>query len=213
MNTRNSSLICRSIIVFIFLVLLTVRCLAVEFSADATYREDNAVGKFYVKGDKIRQEITSKGVKLITIRRPDKQLVWVINPAQRTYMVQRGGRIDWLTESALAAYHPEIFIGMFNAGHPSKQIVGKQKLSGFDCQEYLYSYAASPGYELRLWKTNTIDWPLKLEMKRPNRKPPQPKVFGYEFKNVRIGKVSDALFELPKGYKEIPLPKINSRRS
>lgn len=175
------------------LLLLSVACSAATFSADMiqTGRGEALKGKLYVKGTKVRQEITAGGQKQATIFRPDKKLVWLIYPGKKQYMQVTQRVISGMDDPAARARIKEI---------STVKKLGKQTVNGYLCTKTQYVTRPPYGYTLTEWYADKLAHVIKMEIKSG------PQVNVIEYKNIKEGKVSDSVFELPKGYKKIPTP-------
>ena len=120
------------VMVLMLLAVCAVAAVPAEFSADLTITDVKgkiSTGKVFIKGEKIRQEISVDNQNSITILRLDKKLSWTLIPDQKQYM-----------EVALP----------FNPAHPageSKEFeytvseIGTEKVNGYDCKVVQYTYA------------------------------------------------------------------------
>jgi hypothetical protein len=74
-------------VVILATLVLAAACSAGEFAADLTRTQKgkSEIGKVYVKGDKVREEVVVDGETGVTILRMDKRVSWVLM-ADNTYM-------------------------------------------------------------------------------------------------------------------------------
>lgn len=165
---------------------------AAEFSADMVQTREKALnkGKLYVKGGKIRQEITV-GRKQIVIVRPDKKLVWTLDPATKIYMV--------VTQKIMRGFDDPAFrAGVKKIGAPKRVV--KETVNGYLCEKRRWVTKGTPATTLTEWVSRQLGIVLKSEMKAPWA------TTVIEYKNIKVGKVPDSLFEIPKGYKAMTPP-------
>jgi len=175
------------------LLLLSVTCSAATFSADMIQSGRGQVlkGKLYVKGTKVRQEITAGGRKQATIFRPDKKLVWLVYPGNKTYMQVTQRVISGMDDPAARARIKEM---------STTKKLGKQTVNGYLCTKTQYITRGGYKYVLTEWYADKLKHVIKMEVKSG------PQVSVIEYKNIKEGNAPDSLFELPKGYKKIPTP-------
>lgn len=173
--------------------LISAVCPAAEFSADMVQKTSKKTikGKMYVKGDKLRQEITQGGEKEIVIFRPDKKVVWFLQPGKKTYMKVSQRIIIGVDDPAVRARMKRI-------GTMKK--LGTAKLNGYTCNKIQWSTKSGAKYVLTEWTSDKLKIAVKSEFKEPSG------VSSVEYKNIKEGGVSDSVFELPKGYKRVQTP-------
>jgi hypothetical protein len=161
-----------------------------EFSAEVsrTMSGKTTQSKLYVKVDRIRFDTTEGGKSSATIMRLDKGVTWILME-KNTYMEVKGSSSkDDPTTSAEAEDTFEI-----------KQI-RTEKVSGYQCKVMQYTNKKDRSQVLTVWQADKLNYHLKMEMKSGS------KVTMTELvTNVKEGKVSADLFELPKGYQKIDL--------
>lgn len=161
---------------------------AAEFSADMVMKAPDGsgmTGKVFVKGQKIRQEMTQDGETVITILRLDRKLSWVLMPEEKAYMEMK------MRESAEDP-------SLVEKADPTKvRRLGKETVNGFVCEKV---QVTDKGTVVTQWLSTELGWPIKGEVKAPEG------VSTHEYKNIRKGGVSDALFEVPSGYQKMSVP-------
>lgn len=205
------------------LLLWTGVCAAAEFTADCVHSSKsigsaknshqgtgNFTSKLYVKGEKEREEIDrGKGGKSIIITRKDKGVVWVLFPGSKEYMESKynAGELG-----AGFGMRPHAMMGMHDHGDratapkppaPKKKSLGKAKVNGYSCDKYqITSSFKRPGSDKSVTVTTTVcessqlGRPIRMETKSPEF------TSLMELKNIKQTKLSDSLFEIPKGYKK-----------
>jgi hypothetical protein len=157
---------------------------AEDFSADfisksSDPRDMPGQGKIYMKGNRMR--IESSGA--VTISNPDRGIIRIIMEQQRMYMEQplqkAGGRMqEWNSSMENAA-----------------KKVGTETVSGLKCTKYELE---SGGYKVTYWISEKISFPVKMEDRNGSML----------LKNIKLGKVSESLFELPPGYQKFSMPSM-----
>ncbi len=163
-----------------------------EFVADVVQHipAGTMTGKVYVKGKNYRQEMTMMGMKHITIYREDKDVAWVLMPAQMTYMEMKG-------ESIKSA----AFSGKELEEIADKKYLGEEKVNGYKCKKYRYVYHDKSMGTVTQWVAKKLDYPIKIVMESP--------VSGkttIEYKNIKQKKLSNSLFVVPKEYEKMNMP-------
>lgn len=184
------SLLCRPVwlmaaAVFALLVVLPARSQATELSADLVMTpkdksEQAIMARFYVKGNKLRQEITEEGEQHIVIVRPDKKVSWMITPSEKMYM-----EIPYEEGESFEEWTPEM--------EKNAKFLGTEKIGGMECKKF---QREEEGEKVVYWITSKHPFPVKIEDSESV----------VELKNVKDGGVSDSLFELPADYQKMSMP-------
>lgn len=189
-----------TILVFAFLGFFHVRTLAAaEFSADTitTHGSETIAGKVFVKGEKIRNEGIRAGRETIAIVRMDKKLSWILQPENKTYIEMKGGgaaQTKAEMESALQ-------------GVADKKALGTEKFNGFLCDKVQYVYHDKSMGVMTQWIARDLDYPIKSEHTGG-----QGGGFRNELTNIKVKSLPDSLFEVPAGYKNVPMPDFKAPR-
>jgi hypothetical protein len=176
-----------------WLLLLSVTCSAATFSADMIQKGVGRVikGKLYVKGTKVRQEITAGGQKQATIVRPDKKLVWLLYPGKRSYMLVTRRVISGIDDPAAQARIKQM---------STTKKLGKETVNRYLCTKTQYTTRSKYKYVLTEWYADKLKYVIKMEVKGVGQNDV------IEYKNIKEGNVPDSMFEVPKGYRKIPTP-------
>jgi outer membrane lipoprotein-sorting protein len=161
--------------------------IAEEFSADfvvKTFGEPLPVnGKVFVKNGLVRHEVLERGGKQITVVRPDKRVIWVINPDEKMYLE--------------AAYQDSD--RKFDSWTPEKEkqakLLGKETVSGLFCKKY---ETVEDGQKIIYWISEKLLFPIKIEGKESLM----------EYKNITEGALADSLFEIPPDYESMTAPTL-----
>ncbi|MFP5212531.1 MAG: DUF4412 domain-containing protein [Acidobacteriota bacterium] len=175
--------LCRSLsVAFALVLLLSASCLAAEFSADLVIQpkgEEAMKGKIYVKGNKVRHEVTEEGDTQIMIVRPDKKVTWMVVPEEKMYT-----EIPYQSDDqAFEEWNPE--------KEKKAKAMGEETIAGFPCKKY---ETIEDGEKTYVWVAKKLSFPIKLENSEAVM----------EYKNIKEGSVADSLFELPQGYEKMP---------
>ena len=157
---------------------------AAEFSAEFVVKaqgEADMVGKIYVKGQKVRQELTEEGETQIVILRPDQGVTWMVTPEEKIYM-----EIPYQSEGA-----------SFEEWTPEKEkgakYIGEDTVSGVASKKY---EIVEDGEKTTFWISKKHSFPVKIE-------DPEATI---EYRNIKDGSVSDSIFDVPAGYEKMTVP-------
>ena len=184
-----SLLIIVSLVVILFLFTGTVHSQSVkygEFSADfiTTDMEKVSTGRIWVKGDRVRQELTGAEGSLITIYRFDKMALWTFIPGNR-YLERNPPPNPALP---------------YKEGY-QRTVLGVEKINGYACEIIKYTYQNKADGIYVVWISQKLNYPIKTETRAANKRI----IAATECKNIREETVDDALFELPAGYRKFLL--------
>lgn len=170
---------------------------AAEFMADLIQKRQGIEmkGKIYVKGEKMRMDMTMEGEKTSTITRIDKKIVWIIKHEDKMYMEMPS------------------MVGTLQAGKvdedlkkiADKKKVGTEKVNGYKCDKYLIIYKDKSMGKMTQWISKKLNYPIKMVYHSS---------YGdmyTEYKNIKEGKVKDSVFEIPKGYEKMSMPGIGGQ--
>ena len=170
----------------------------------------DSTAKLYVKGKKEREETDrGKGGKFIMITRKDKGVVWILFPSSKKYMESKYqvGRSITGSRPPMGMHNRGANAGSHAAGSKpptvQKKSLGKAKVNGYLCDKYrITSSFKRPGNEkpvtvtTTIWESSKLGRPVKIEEKSPML------TSLTELKNIKQTKLSDSMFEIPKGYKK-----------
>ncbi len=161
-------------------------CLAADFSADFVVKskgEDEIVGKVFVKGQKIRQEIEEGDEKQVLIIRPDKGVTWMLTSEDKSYM-----EIPYESQGqAFEVWTPE--------SEKLGKLVGEETVAGYPCKKF---ELVEEGEKATYWVSKKLSFPIKV----------QDSESVMEYKNIKEGTVEDGLFEVPQGFEKLSSPAV-----
>lgn len=170
---------------------------AAEFSADIKYQGAGAdkarPGKFYIKGNMMRQELTiaSQGQMQMILNLKTRQVTTII-PQAKMY-----------TQGVAPVPTEDSKHMMWESAEKSlpkgAKKVGTETVSGYKCDVYQYK-DSSKGRESKLWVSSKLNFPIKIETKG-SRGP-----FTMMMTNIKEGGVSDSLFKPPAGFRKMNIP-------
>jgi outer membrane lipoprotein-sorting protein len=167
--------------------------LAAEFSADFVEVQGpkTSSGKLYMKGQKTRREIT-QGNQGIVITRPDKDVMWILNPATKTYSEMSG-----IADMVAAASDPDAAL----KGLGDRKLVGQETINGYLCDKYAFTFHDSSMGTQYQWISKKLNLMIKMASEGST-------VFkmATEMRNIKEQPVPDSLFELPAGYTKVEEP-------
>jgi len=164
-----------------------------EYSADSTMETADAVmsGAVYVAPGKERRENVMDGEKSVMIIRHDKNVVWMLMPADKMYTEmkpgQSGGRKD-----DLSAYKID------------QTTVGPDSVNGIQATKSKIIMTGPKGDKLGgFWWTTGEGIVVKIDAIAVDKNSKER--FKTELKNLKIGKQNPSLFEIPDGYSKMDM--------
>jgi len=165
---------------------------AAEFTADSIQKKHGMEikSKIYVKGEKMRIDMTKEGGKHSTIYRTDKKKIWMIQHGEKMYM-EMPAMVDTLQASK---------VDMDISKIADRKKVGTEKVNGYKCNKYLITYKDKSMGTMTQWISKKLDYPIKTVYHSS---------YGdmyNELKNIKEGKVKNSVFEIPKGYRKMSMP-------
>ena len=172
------------LVVVISIFLLGGIAIARDFSADmvATTKDGVVTGKIFVAKEKTRMETPQTTM----ITRIDKNVVWILMPAQRMYMEQ--------------PLKPENVVATTDKmpGEIERKLVGKETVGGKRTDKYRIVYTTADK------KETVFQW-IAADSGLPIKSAAVDGRWTIEYKNLKTGKQPDSLFEIPTGYQKFSL--------
>jgi hypothetical protein len=170
-----------SLVMGIFILFLATVVLAEDFSADMinTTKDGIFKGKIFITKDKTRMEVPGS----ITITRIDKKVVWILMPKDKMYMEQPfdPGKVVATSEKI--------------SGEIERKLIGQEIIDGRMTNKYQIVYNQDGKREtIFQWIAVGLNIPVKIAAGDNS--------WTMEYKNIKIGKQSDALFEVPADYQK-----------
>jgi hypothetical protein len=168
----------------IFTLFLTMTVFADDFSADmiSTAQGRSFQGKIYISKDKTRMETPES----ISITRLDKKVVWVLMPKDKMYMEQP------VDPSKTVATSEK------NSNEIERKLIGKEMIDGRMADKYQVVYSEN-GKKLTMFQ-----W-IAAGLKIPVKTAAADGSWTMEYKNIKIGKQPDSLFEVPGDYQKFSM--------
>lgn len=172
----------------ILFVFISGTALALEFSADTvtTTSGFKTEGKIYFTDDKFRMDMKSPQ-KMTMITRRDKKVIWNVMHNQKMYMEmplkdENKPRVERKFENEV-----------------ERKLIGKETVDGHPTEKYLITYKVENSIQkVYQWWATDINFPIRTEDLNGKWK--------QEYKNIKIGRQPDSLFEVPSGYKKFNMP-------
>jgi hypothetical protein len=165
------------LVLFCFIGITWADDFSADFTATAEAPSQTPVkGKVYMKGQLMRMEYP----QAITIARPDKGVVWILITGQNMYMEQ-----PYTPPPGMEKWSPEL--------EKKAKKVGTESVSGLPCTKYEMRGDEGTVY---YWVSKKIDFPVKIQASNSS----------ILLENIKIGKVSSDLFEIPSGYQKFSMP-------
>ena len=179
------------IILFVAVLSLSVSSNAAEFSADMinTSPMGNIEGKMFFKGGNFRQEMMMGGQKQITIFRKDKEVVWVLMPAQMMYMEMQAG-----SQQNMAPVDPDQIDKL-----GGKKYLGKEKVNGYMCSKYRYTFHDKSSGTAIYWISDKLQFPIKMQTQGTSGS------MSMEYRNIQEKTVPASLFNIPGGFHKMSM--------
>lgn len=174
----------QAVVLITAVVVLCSLSFAAEFSADFSVKtkgEDEIVGKIFVKGSKIRQEVVEEGETQVMIIRPDKSLTWMVTPAEKSYM-----EIPYESDSQnIEPWSAEREKGA--------KPLGEETINGHPAKKFEIE---EDGEKAIFWVSKKLSFPIKIEDSESVM----------EYKNIKEGSIPDSQFDVPAGYEKMTMP-------
>ena len=180
------------IILFVAVLSLSVSSNAAEFSADMINTSPMGIieGKMFFKEGNFRQEMMMGGQKQITIFRKDKEVVWVLMPAQMMYMEMQAG-----SQQNMAPVDPDEIDKL-----GEKEYLGKEKVNGYMCSKYRYTFHDKSSGTAIYWISDELQFPIKMQTQGTSGS------MSMEYRNIQEKTVPASLFNIPGGFNKMSMP-------
>jgi len=160
-----------------------------NYSADmeTTTTQGTFTSKIFYKDTKMRME--SKGS--MNILRPDKKVMWMVMPEQKSYMEMA---LDTSKQDIQSKLHdPNVKV---DKEFIANEVVDKHPAKKYHMTLTMNGKKEKSGY---VWEaTDLSNFPVKYES--------EDKKTSTVWKNIKTGVVTDAVFEVPAGYKKMSMP-------
>ncbi|MEA1971416.1 MAG: DUF4412 domain-containing protein [Thermodesulfobacteriota bacterium] len=164
-----------------------------NFSADQVTLAPNGKiqnkGKIYITPEKIRTEMLSPQGKgnMIMIMRRDLNLYWMLNPGDKKYFERPLNEKEWesMAKGAIKS--------------KTEKDLGTETINGFKCRKKSVEMVVEVmGFKSKsrsvVWISKKLDMPIRTKMEDGNVT---------ELRNIKKGRQSKKLFEIPGGYKKV----------
>ena len=180
------------VILFLTVPAFSVPSNAADFSADMINKSPmgNIEGKMFFKEGNFRQEMMMGGQKQITIFRKDKEVVWVLMPAQMMYMEMQAG-----SQQNMAPVDPDEIDKL-----GEKEYLGKEKVNGYMCSKYRYTFHDKSSGTAIYCISNKFNFPIKMQTQGTSGS------MSMEYRNIQEKTVPASLFNIPGGFQKMSMP-------
>ncbi len=164
------------------------------FSADqvVTQGSQRHQMKISMRGSAFRMEMEQQGQRMISILRPDRNVMWTLMPDQRMYMeIPIGAMPAALQQGAFAEAMRE------SGARSETEMLGFEQVGGYRCQKYRFrtTHQGKP-YSGVVWSALALNgFPIKMMDEKTGTV--------VEYENIRLGPPEAALFEVPPGYRKM----------
>ncbi|MBF0537197.1 MAG: DUF4412 domain-containing protein [Nitrospirae bacterium] len=169
-----------------------------DYSADleTVSSKGTVTSKVFFKGGKMKMETSAKGNEAIMIMRNDKKLMWMLMPDTKMYMEMPSQSKKSDIQSQM--HDPDVKI--------EKDFIGNETIDNHPAKKYhvtVYKNGAKENSGF-LWEATDMDnFPVRFQS--------EDKASTTTWRNIKIGGVSDDLFEIPAGYKKMDMPMMPHR--
>lgn len=156
-----------------------------SFDFTVTSGDEKTAGKAWVKGTRMKTEMTVEGAKMIYIYDSKSGDVITYFPDQNMAM-----KTNFSKEMGGLIQNPADYSN--NAVSEDIKTVGKETIDGLSCI-VLNIVDKENKEEYKMWVSEKYGIPVRVECTDQNGKTV------IEYKNIKVGVVQDSEFELPKG--------------
>jgi outer membrane lipoprotein-sorting protein len=164
-----------------------------NYSADmeTTTPQGSFTSKIFVKDTKMRMERNPRGQASINIMRPDKKVIWMLMLDGKTYMEIP---LDMSMQDIQSKLHdPNI---KTDKEFMANDVVDKHPTKKYHLTITTDGKKEKSGY---IWEaTDLNNFPVKYES--------EDKKTATVWRNIKVGGVSDSVFEIPPGYTKMDMP-------
>jgi hypothetical protein len=165
------------------MLLVPVGGWAADFTADMISDfagQGGMKGTVAFKEPKMRMEMSGMEGTVVTIHRPDKNLIWMVMPEAEMYM-----EMTYVPDPALEGWTGE--------KEEKAKYLGTEKVSGLNCKKY---ELVEDGQKVTYWVADEIAFPVMVKTSEGTMR----------LENIRKGTVPANLFEPPAGFQKMSMP-------
>jgi len=168
--------------------------LAIDMSSDmvSTANNQKHTSKIYMQGAKMRMESPQQpGYSIV---RPDRNVMWMVMPEQKSYMEMP------LDPSRQPKTSEKV------QGEVSRKLLGSETIDGHHAQKYEVTYKdRESSQKMYQWMATDINFPVKMAAIDGS--------WTVEYRNIKMGAQPDSLFEVPAGFQKtgVNLPDMSAR--
>jgi hypothetical protein len=164
-----------------------------NYSADmeTTTAQGSFTSKMFFKDGKMRMESNTEGYKSINIIRPDRKVMWMLMVDSKTYMEIP---LDMSKQDIQSKLHdPNI--------KTDKEFIANEVVDKHPAKKYHLTITTDGKKEKSgyVWEATDLgNFPVKYES--------EDKKMTTVWKNIKMGGITDSVFEVPTGYKKMDMP-------
>jgi len=147
-------------------------------------------GKLYMSNGKVRMEMETAGMKMITISNTSGE-VYMYNPTEKTAMK--------ITTPQQSAELPNEW-AKSDGDISGLKVLGEEKKDGFDC----IVVTTTTGDNTKMWIRKDIGMPIRTEITTADG------IMAVDYKNYNIGAQADSLFEIPADTQITTMPNMSN---
>jgi hypothetical protein len=170
-------------ILLMILIFLVKFASAQKFSADIISKTKEGVfkGRVFTARDKVRMEID----QTVTISRIDKNVVWMLIPADKKYM-----ELPVQPQNIVASIEDKM------PGEIERRLISTESIDGKMTNKYEIVYETAGKREtVFIWVSKDKKFPIRTSAVDGS--------WVVEYRNVVIAKQPDILFEIPQGFQKL----------
>ena len=177
-------------VMLVFIIALP--SLAAEFSADMIQKikGQTQTGKVFIKGKKMRMEMTTPGNKMVHIMLSEENKTIILMTKEKMYMEMTAVNKPGASPSANKADLEKV---------ATLKQLGTETINGYLCDKYQVIFQDKKQGASTQWYSKKLDFPLKMVSQGPHG------ASVTEYQNIKEGTVSDSSFIIPPGYQQMPM--------
>lgn len=174
-------------------LLLVGTAVAAELSADVVQKRmgQETKGKAFIKGGYSRMDLKMMGQDITIITRPDHKKVYMLQHSAKMAMTMK-------LDDSMAT-------GEWNEKDLKTKAkirnLGTEQLNGYKCDKKEVIYNDKQMGRVTVWVARKLKMPIKTHTKTDRGE------METEYRNIKTGSVKSSVFDIPKGYSQMEMPK------
>jgi hypothetical protein len=175
----------------VFLLATGGAVIAAEFQSDMKIEGagEEVTGKVFVKGEKMRQEMSTPMGTSVTITDQDAGVMYVLMPEQKMYMEMPLDPDMMMLQTSSLEESLE--------GRAEIKKAGTETVAGYKCDIYEIKYNDPGMGESRAWVSQKLQYPVKVISKTSEG------TVTLTYFNIVEGKIDPEIFKVPGGYQKL----------